>query len=940
MAGSAYFILSGNDDDRLGSALASAGNFDGGASGIQEFVIGSSGGGTVGATIYSGADSIGSSGIDQDAGNLTSITFTSSTANDESGSSVWGGFDFNGDGVDDVAIASDGKVFIIYGGSSALGADLTEADLTGSVGAVITNAAITADSVLSSVNMDGDAYDELVIGNPTASANAGQVIYYEYNGSSIVAGTGPTGEGSGDGLGSALTGLTDINGDGREDFAIGAPGATGINDEGKVYVVFGTASGNALDSLDLSTLNGSNGFVLQGDANTDLAGYDVASAGDFNGDGVQDLIVSAIQNDSGGNNAGEAYVIFGKSGGGFSATIDLGSLSSSDGITITGPAAGANAGIQAIGVGDASGDGIGDLLIAADDGAGGYDAYLVYGAFLTTANVDLSTFDKDDGFKFSGLDAGLFATGGFSAVAAALGDINNDGIADFALAAPEGGDAGNGTVLGILGGLENLKALDGDDDGEVDLSTFIDGTPPDIDFVSTNDSVVFSGSFAGSVDLRLNETSETGVFAIDDPSVAGDEDFDTLSAGNDEGIGTYGNIEVSQESGDDERWTYRLNAGALTALQFLGAGETVADVVTLTASNGRNRDVTITIFGEDDATEVTLTPELSGFVMTEDFYSFSGTLSVDDPDQNDNPNLAGAVLQSANGRIEISQDGSSFTFFLEDDLQSLGAGQTQTETFSGTFNGVNVSFDLDVQGRNENPSDFTNGAGYTLPGSSAEVYFGAGSQNVIGTAGDDRIDTGAGNDTVSAGAGDDVVTDAFGNDRVTGGTGDDNVSLLSGSNTITDSGSSGDSNYFKGGIGQDTITGGSGDDVIDGDAVSSILGGNDRLDGAGGDDLLRGGMGADTFVFNPSDGNDTIADFDGATYSASGGYVGFGLDQDFTVGIDQIELSGFSTITTAQAVLNAFSDVGGNATFSAEGTVITLEGVLTADLTVDEFILA
>ena len=66
----------------------------------------------------------------------------------------------------------DGKVFVIYGGASALGSDLTEADLTGSVGTVISNAAITEDSVLTSVNLDGDAFDELVIGTATASASS------------------------------------------------------------------------------------------------------------------------------------------------------------------------------------------------------------------------------------------------------------------------------------------------------------------------------------------------------------------------------------------------------------------------------------------------------------------------------------------------------------------------------------------------------------------------------------------------------------------------------------------------------------------------------------------------------------------------------------------------------------------------------------------------
>ena len=69
-------------------------------------------------------------------------------------------------------------------------------------------------------------------------------------------------------------------------------------------------SSNAV--INLSDLDGSNGFVLYGIDASDLSGFSVSSAGDVNGDGVDDLIIGAPSADSDGNSAaGESYVVFG-----------------------------------------------------------------------------------------------------------------------------------------------------------------------------------------------------------------------------------------------------------------------------------------------------------------------------------------------------------------------------------------------------------------------------------------------------------------------------------------------------------------------------------------------------------------------------------------------------------------------------------------------------
>ncbi len=81
----------------------------------------------------------------------------------------------------------------------------------------------------------------------------------------------------------------------------------------KAYVIYGQA-GVTRGTLDLSTLTATQGFIIQGDAAFDNAGQSVSSAGDVNGDGIDDLIVGAHNGDDGGDSAGEAYVIYGQAG--------------------------------------------------------------------------------------------------------------------------------------------------------------------------------------------------------------------------------------------------------------------------------------------------------------------------------------------------------------------------------------------------------------------------------------------------------------------------------------------------------------------------------------------------------------------------------------------------------------------------------------------------
>ena len=84
------------------------------------------------------------------------------------------------------------------------------------------------------------------------------------------------------GLGDTLSGAGDINGDGFDDILIGARYAApnGNSRAGESYVVFGAASSFS-DSLDLSSLDGSNGFVINGISRNDYSGRAVSGAGDI-----------------------------------------------------------------------------------------------------------------------------------------------------------------------------------------------------------------------------------------------------------------------------------------------------------------------------------------------------------------------------------------------------------------------------------------------------------------------------------------------------------------------------------------------------------------------------------------------------------------------------------------------------------------------------------
>ncbi|PXW89872.1 FG-GAP repeat protein [Nitrosomonas sp. Nm84] len=272
-----------------------------------------------------------------------------------------------------------------------------------------------------------------------------------------------------DNSGSSVSSAGDVNGDGFDDVIVGALFA---DPAGSSYVVFGHASGFDA-ALDLSSLDGNNGFRLDGETAGDYSGCAVSSAGDVNGDGFDDVIIGALGADTNGDNSGSSYVVFGKTTG-FDAEMDLSSLDGSNGFRLDGAASKDVSGNAVSGAGDINGDGFDDVIIGSRDRNDDYSSpvtvdYVVFGkASGFSAAMNLSDLDGSNGFH---LDANTSVASTNSVSSA--GDVNGDGFDDLIVGidfpSPEGyftRDAASYVVFGKDSGFDpalNLSNLDGSD---------------------------------------------------------------------------------------------------------------------------------------------------------------------------------------------------------------------------------------------------------------------------------------------------------------------------------------------------------------------------------------------------------------------------------------------------------------------------------------------
>ena len=250
----------------------------------------------------------------------------------------------------------------------------------------------------------------------------------------------------GEGLGWSVASAGDVNGDGYDDIVIGAPRADG--GAGKSYVIFGKAGGFD-PRFELSTLDGTNGFVLEGIARHDRSGTSVASAGDINNDGYGDIIVGSpdVNGRGSSRDSAQAYLIFGQPDA-YDPSVNLATFNSTHGTKITGIDGSHKwSGISVASAGDFNGDGIDDIIIGSDYGnSGAGKSYLLFGKNSQAgesfgSDMDLSALNLPDGFAMTGLSAG----DRYGRSVSSAGDINGDGYADIIIGAPQV-DPNNGGI--------------------------------------------------------------------------------------------------------------------------------------------------------------------------------------------------------------------------------------------------------------------------------------------------------------------------------------------------------------------------------------------------------------------------------------------------------------------------------------------------------------
>jgi ABC-type arginine transport system permease subunit len=477
-----FKIIGAASGDTAGTSTSSAGDIN--ADGISDVLVGASsaspsGRASAGMIYVIYGKSGGQADVDLATLSTTQgFKILGAASNDFAGRAVSNAGDINADGISDILIGAytadpngrvdAGTAYVIYGKSGGQ-VDIDLAAISATQGFKILGA-VSGDTVGQSVSgagdINADGISDLLVGassaSPSGRTRAGMiyVIYGKSGGQADVdlATLSPTqgfkilGAVSGDSAGWSVSSAGDINADGISDLLVGAYGASpSRGNAGIIYIIYGKSGGQS--NVDLATLSPTQGFKILGAVSSDNAGYSVSSAGDINGDLINDVIIGALYADpSGRTDAGTAYVIYGKSGG--STDVDLSNLNPAQGFKILGAVSGDNAGYSVSSAGDINVDGISDVLVGAYQAYpnGRIDAgtaYVIYGKSGGQVDVDLAALLATQGFKILGASDSYT---GYSVNSAR--DINADNISDIlvgAYRASPGGRVNAGTVYAIYG---------------------------------------------------------------------------------------------------------------------------------------------------------------------------------------------------------------------------------------------------------------------------------------------------------------------------------------------------------------------------------------------------------------------------------------------------------------------------------------------------------
>ena len=431
-------------NDAAGSTLAFTGDLDG--DGLDDLAVG--------ATAYDGADtSTGRLWLVSGAGSGTAslstafATIDGSAKDDALTTAVAGLGDLNGDGYDDLVVGTpldddsftdEGAAFLFYGPLSG-GFDESDADGTmrGHAAGAWLGGSLGGDR-----GADRDGLAQLLVGvqrDTTAGSKAGAVWLFDGALSGELGSTDAsgilTGVAASDQAGNSVAMAGDADGDGVDDLFVGAwYNSTAAAKAGAAYLVLGPLSGSlGLASADLTLL---------GESADDQAGYQVAAGADFDGDGLDDLLVGAPGNDGGGSGAGRAYLVLGGQTG-------SSSLAAADAL-MSGDAVNDLWGRAVALSHDTNGDGLAEILVGGPQDELTNSAEGVAWLFVSPLSGSLGPSDATASF------AGDLTKDYAATAIAADGDANGDGLADILIGAPgvdTGASAAGAAILFLGSGL-------------------------------------------------------------------------------------------------------------------------------------------------------------------------------------------------------------------------------------------------------------------------------------------------------------------------------------------------------------------------------------------------------------------------------------------------------------------------------------------------------
>ncbi len=370
-------------------------------------------------------------------------------------------------------LGPDQAVPVVLGGDFLYPAGLINASPAGDLNADGTDDLVIAQT--SSFSPDGDPRTRafVIYGQPGGFGGALVLHDLAPGEATLLLGIDPE-----DRFGRALAPAGDINGDGVDDLAVGAPGLRGTavpttRDPGAAYVFFGRPGGLGV-SIAATELDGSNGFAfLPGPIDEQpiaAMGMGVAGAGDLNGDGIDDVAFGSPGFQRDDVFAGAAFVIFGRTDG-FPASSTPADLTPETGLVIEREPQQTALGWSLGRAGDLNADGAPDLIIGsprffADTFE---EAIIVFGRtgggpFTPSGTLDLTQTDGSEAARIQGPRSTQFGR-----EVTGLGDLNGDGVVDVGISQRSRAESARFYVH--FGG--GICRVDLDANGSADLFDFL-----------------------------------------------------------------------------------------------------------------------------------------------------------------------------------------------------------------------------------------------------------------------------------------------------------------------------------------------------------------------------------------------------------------------------------------------------------------------------------